>query len=83
VITRTWVATDVSGNQTTATQQLIVLEGLSIAISPDEVNLCKNNNGQAEVIIENGTAPFTYLWTISGGVLELSLIHISEPTRPY
>ncbi|MFK7980885.1 MAG: gliding motility-associated C-terminal domain-containing protein, partial [Saprospiraceae bacterium] len=70
VITRTWVATDVSGNQTTATQQLIVLEGLSIAISPDEVNLCKSNSGQAEVIVETGTAPFTYLWTISGGVLE-------------
>ena len=55
----------------------------------NEVQCFEANNGSIQLLPSGGTAPYTYAWDNGvtsnnrSGLIPLSLIHISEPTRPY
>ena len=62
-----------------------ILHGISLHISAGEVVSLLGRNGAGKTTLANIIANElgSNLKITSGPVLDLSLIHISEPTRPY
>ena len=68
------------------TKNFTITGAITITATTSQVNILCNggNTGSASVVPTGGIAPYTYTWSPSGGTAAtLSLIHISEPTRPY
>jgi len=81
------------GTATSDRVSVEVLPAFDVSINPSNAVVCIGGNVSLDADTSNGTGSISYQWyessdnvnsaAIPGAVLELSLIHISEPTRPY
>ena len=75
LISSTYTVTVTDANSCTANAQATITQASSISANTSSTpSTCGAGDGTATVIASGGTPGYTYL---------LSLIHISEPTRPY
>ena len=65
-VTRTWTATDICGNTTSATQQITVIEGFEPALTIPN-SACVNES--VTLSVAPAGANYTYNWTVDQGVL--------------
>ena len=73
---RTWLAYDDCGNSTSQTQVLTVLSSSAAElecelVTPDVV-YCNSDNNVVTVNVTGGQWPYTYKWTVEGGVCSIT-----------
>ena len=73
VVTRTYIVTDGCGNMATHVYQTINVKlSLTAVATPKVVTCTGDRNGSVNLAVSDGTTPFKYSWTGSGGFTSIS-----------
>ena len=86
MVTNTWTVEDCAGNVTTHTQEVTVADNIAPVLSAVPADLtvtCASDIPGDPGVTATDNCGETVIVMYSQSALGLSLIHISEPTRPY